>query len=113
MIHLERADRAPFIESLSRAGEHLHVVIDDGRGDIYDPFIRALRLPSWTGHNLDALLDALRDVADAHGSPWTLVWEPAPERLRTEGVRSVLADLESQTPGLSIAVADDESGHQI
>lgn len=110
MIHLSQAEVAPFITARSRGGEHLHVVMDDGEGDIYDPFVRALHLPSWTGHNLDALIDALRDVVDRHDAPWTLVWQPAPGRERTAGVQAVLADLEDEAPGLTVALADGAAG---
>ncbi|RWU81936.1 hypothetical protein CWN80_14145 [Janibacter hoylei PVAS-1] len=84
--------------------DHVHLV-DGGadRDETYDRFVEALLLPEHFGRNLDALMDCLRDVADRHEAPWTLVWRPgAPDA----GVLHILADLDEEYPDLSIVVAD-------
>ena len=61
--------------------------------------------PPTDATNLDALMDCLRDVADRHDGPWTLVWRPS-HGGADPGVLDVLGDLDDEYPDLSIVVAD-------
>lgn len=104
MIHLEAAGVDGLLARAVAGTDHVHLV-DGGadRDETYDRFVEALLLPEHFGRNLDALMDCLRDVADRHEAPWTLVWRPgAPDA----GVLHVLADLDEEYPDLSIVVAD-------
>lgn len=118
MIHIEAAGIDGLLARAVAGTEHVHLV-DGGadREEIYDRFAETLLFPEHFGRNLDALMDCLRDVADRHEHPWTLVWRPdhhdAPDpHLATEstgtdaGVLAVLADLDAEYPDLSIVVAD-------
>ncbi len=104
MIHMEAAGVDGLLARAVAGTDHVHLV-DGGadRDETYDRFVEALLLPEHFGRNLDALMDCLRDVADRHEAPWTLVWRPgAPDA----GVLHVLADLDEEYPDLSIVVAD-------
>lgn len=104
MIHMEAAGVDGLLARAVAGTDHVHLV-DGGadRDETYDRFVEALLLPEHFGRNLDALMDCLRDVADRHEAPWTLVWRPgAPDA----GVLHVLADLDDEYPDLSIVVAD-------
>lgn len=104
MIHMEAAGVDGLLARAVAGTDHVHLV-DGGadREETYDRFVEALLLPEHFGRNLDALMDCLRDVADRHEAPWTLVWRPgAPDA----GVLHVLADLDEEYPDLSIVVAD-------
>ncbi|WP_338751378.1 barstar family protein [Janibacter alittae] len=115
MIHIEAAGVDGLLARAAAGTDHVHVV-DGGtdRSEIYDCFVEALALPDHFGHNLDALMDSLRDVADRHEAPWTLVWRPGrpvpgPEGAASgtdEGVLGVLAALEREYAHLSVVVAD-------
>lgn len=118
MIHIEAAGVDGLLARAVAGTDHVHLV-DGGadREEIYDRFAEALLFPEWFGRNLDALLDCLRDVADRHDRPWTLVWRPgrhdAPDpHLETgstgtdPGVLGVLSDLDGEYADLSIVVAD-------
>lgn len=118
MIHIEAAGVDGLLAWAVAGTDHIHVV-DGGadREEIYDRFAAALLFPEHFGRNLDALMDCLRDVADRHEAPWTLVWRPgrhdAPDPyVPTAGtgtdpdVLAVLADLDAEYPDLSIVVAD-------
>lgn len=122
MIHIERAAVDDFLARAITGPEHVHLV--DGGADrpsSLDAFARSLALPDHFGHNLDALLDCLREKADAHSRPWTLLWRPAEHAARDlslppgegagpaetdPGVLEVLADLEGEYPDLTVVVAD-------
>jgi len=104
VIHMEAAGVDGLLARAVAGTDHVHLV-DGGadRDETYDRFVEALLLPEHFGRNLDALMDCLRDVADRHEAPWTLVWRPgAPDA----GVLHVLADLDEEYPDLSIVVAD-------
>ncbi|NYF97158.1 barstar family protein [Janibacter cremeus] len=113
MIHIEAAGVDGLLARAAAGTDHVHVV-DGGsdRCEIYDRFVEALALPDHFGHNLDALMDSLRDVADRHEAPWTLVWRPgspppgAEGTPTDEGVLGVLASLEREYRDLSVVVAD-------
>ncbi|MDN5716696.1 MAG: barstar family protein [Janibacter sp.] len=118
MIHIEAAGVDGLLARAVAGTDHVHLV--DGGADregIYDHFAEALLFPEHFGRNLDALMDSLRDVADRHDAPWTLVWRPghhdAPDPGRPGGgagtdpaVLEVLADLDDEYPDLSIVIAD-------
>lgn len=104
MIHMEAAGVDGLLARAVAGTDHVHLV-DGGadRDETYDRFVEALLLPEHFGRNLDALMDCLRDVADRHEAPWTLVWRPgAPDA----GVLHILVDLDEEYPDLSIVVAD-------
>lgn len=118
MIHIEAAGADGLLARAVAGSDHLHLV-DGGadREEIYDRFVAALGFPEHFGRNLDALMDCLRDVADRHDSPWTLVWRPGRHDAADPhvpglatgtdaGVLAVLGDLEREYPTLSVVVAD-------
>lgn len=116
MIHIESAGVDGLLARAAAGTDHVHLV-DGGadREETYDRFVAALAFPDHFGRNLDALMDCLRDVADRHDAPWTLVWRPgrhaAPDVVGLDtgtdpGIIGVLADLEDECPGVSVVVAD-------
>lgn len=118
MIHIESAGVDGLLARAVAGTDHVHVV-DGGadREETYDRFVAAFALPDHFGRNVDALMDSLREVADRHDAPWTLVWRPgrrnAPDPtvpgLETgtdPGILDVLASLEEEYPQVSIIVAD-------
>lgn len=122
MIHIEHAGVDGLLARALTTSEHLHLV-DGGvdRPSILDAFARQLGFPDHFGHNLDALMDCLREKGDAHASPWTLVWRPWPHDGRDlslppgqgagpsetdPGVLGVLADFEDEYPDVTVVVAD-------
>lgn len=115
MIHIEGAGVDGLLARAAAGTDHVHVV-DGGtdRSETYDRFVEALALPDYFGHNLDALMDSLRDVADRHEAPWTLVWRPGSavpgagglDAGTDEGILDVLASLEREYDDLSVVIAD-------
>lgn len=118
MIHIESAGVDGLLARAAAGSDHVHLV-DGGadREETYDRFVSTLGFPDHFGRNLDALMDSLRDVADRHEAPWTLVWRPGrhaapdphvggPDTGTDPGVLAVLADLEQEYAGLSVVVAD-------
>lgn len=111
MIHIEAAGMDGLLARAAAGTDHVHVV-DGGvdRSDVYDHFVEDLGLPEHFGRNLDALMDSLRDVADLHQSPWTLVWRPGhaagPDGTSDQGILGVLSSLEEEYPDLSVVIAD-------
>ena len=110
MRRVTAAELDRLVAAQERGELHLHLVESaggtagpGGREAAYDAFAEAFGLPPWFGRNLDALLDALRDVADRHEGAWTLAWAAAGEP--DAGVLGVLADLEEQTPDLDVVVS--------
>lgn len=73
-------------------------------------FARDLDLPSWFGHNLDALADVLRDLTDERGRPILLVWQGT-ERLRRRdpaayrSIAAVLRDVAAERDDLDVRLA--------
>lgn len=74
-------------------------------------FAEALALPGWFGRNLDALLDALRDLQDDEGRDIEVVWDRV-AALRVAdprsyaGILAVLGDVDAQRPDLHVTVID-------
>ena len=96
---------------LARAGGRVvHVVegCEDKRATL-ESFRATLALPDWFGHNLDALMDALRDLRDADGRPISVFWDDA-HALREQDPRafraivSVLEDVERERHDLEVTV---------
>lgn len=118
MIHIEAAGVDGLLARAVAGTDHVHFV--EGGADregSYDQFAESLLFPEHFGRNLDALMDCLRDVADRHDAPWTLVWRPgnhdAPDpnlpsqQTGTDpGILEVLGDLDDEYPDLSIVIAD-------
>lgn len=110
MIHIE-AGGVEGLLARARAGtDHVHLV-DGGtdRAEALARFATELDFPGWFGGNLDALMDCLRDVADRHEHPWTLVWRPGavePDGGTDPGILGVLSSLEEEYAGVSVVVAD-------
>ncbi|MEI2732596.1 MAG: barstar family protein [Dermatophilaceae bacterium] len=72
-------------------------------------FAEALDLPSWFGHNLDALTDALRDLHDPEGRDIELVWDRvaalrAGDPRSYAGILAVLGDVDADRPDLHVTV---------
>ena len=107
MIRLDAEAVDSLLVEAMHGNLHLHVV-DGGhdRESAYDAFEAALDLPDWFGRNLDALYDCLLDIVDRHDGPWTLLWLPAAgsEAADDAGLLGVLADLEMESEGLTVAV---------
>ena len=107
MIRLDAEAVDSLLVEAMHGNLHLHVV-DGGhdRESAYDAFETALDLPDWFGRNLDALYDCLLDIVDRHEGPWTLLWLPAAgsEAADDAGLLGVLADLEMESEGLTVAV---------
>ncbi|WP_435203547.1 barstar family protein [Janibacter sp. GS2] len=116
MIHIEAAGVDGLLARAAAGTDHVHLVDGGaGREETYDRFADALAFPEHFGRNLDALMDCLRDVADRHEAPWTLIWRPGQDVGPTApsldtgsdpGVIGVLADLEREYAGVSVVVAD-------
>ncbi|MGV1008824.1 MAG: barstar family protein [Dermatophilaceae bacterium] len=88
-------------------------VIEGGvdRHSAFVAFAEGLGLPAWFGNNLDALVDALREVADEDGRTVEVIWDGA-ARLRTvdptsfDAICAVLADVERERTDLDVTVVD-------
>ncbi|HIZ97973.1 MAG TPA: barstar family protein [Candidatus Janibacter merdipullorum] len=110
MIHIEAAGVDALLARAATGTDHVHLVDGGaGREETYDRFVAALAFPEHFGRNLDALMDCLRDVADRHDAPWTLVWRPGHHDAHPgtdAGVLGVLADLDEEYPDLSVVIAD-------
>lgn len=77
--------------------------------EFYDEVAAAWTLPEWFGRNLDALFDALGDLAQR---PTVIVWDGLPELadvdpLRTSAVVEVLRDASGQASALVVIVRDE------
>jgi RNAse (barnase) inhibitor barstar len=77
--------------------------------DFYDEIVSAWGLPDWFGRNLDALFDALADLAV---QPTVIVWDGLkaladvdPEQ--ASAAVDVLRDAAGQAPALAVVVRDD------
>lgn len=118
MLHIEAAGVDGVLARAAAGEDHVHLV-DGGadREETYDRFLTALAFPEDVARTLEALRSSLREVADRHDGPWTLVWRPgrhaAPDPTvpglgtgTDSGVLGVLADLEDEYPALSVIVAD-------
>lgn len=85
---------------------------DTDKAALLRQFASALALPDWFGHNLDALLDALRDLESSDGRPIALVWKTASklrsvnERLYAD-VLDVFDQVESERDDLRVTVVAD------
>lgn len=79
------------------------------RHSAFVAFAEGLGLPDWFGHNLDALVDALRDLADSEGRPIELVWDGA-GRLQAadpesyQAICAALAAVEQERADLGVTV---------
>lgn len=88
-------------------------VVEGGvdRHSAFVAFAEGLGLPTWFGNNLDALVDALRDVSDEGGRTVEVIWDGA-ARLRTgdpvsfDAICAVLADVERERPDLTVTVVE-------
>ena len=67
------------------------------RHSAFVAFAEGLGLPDWFGHNLDALVDALRELADTEGRPIEVVWDGAARLQATDpqSFRAICAALAS------------------
>lgn len=81
------------------------------RHSAFVAFAEGLGLPPWFGNNLDALVDALRELGDDQGRAIEVIWDGA-ARLRAadpaayEAICAVLADVERERPDLDATVVD-------
>ena len=88
-------------------------VVEGGidRHSAFVAFAEGLGLPPWFGNNLDALVDALRELADEHGRTIEVIWDRA-ARLRAgdptayEAICAVLADVERERTDLRVTVVN-------
>lgn len=104
------SDVRAHIEAAHDEGRDVRVV-DAGRdkASALDGFARGLGLPTWFGHNWDALLDSLRELRGHDGRPVEIVWDHA-AALRSsdpaayETALEVLEEAASGRPDLHVTV---------
>ncbi|WP_394940750.1 barstar family protein [Psychromicrobium sp. YIM B11713] len=81
------------------------VAAQHSKAGVLEAFAQALDLPSYFGHNLDALADSLHDFADGLNEPSTLIWNVAPEFKASKAYRSVLSMVhEAENAQLKVVV---------
>lgn len=86
-------------------------VVDGGtdKARVLEQFAIGLGLPTWFGHNWDALVDCLRDLTSSDGRPVEIVWDHV-ERLREQDPATyrttleILQQVESERPDLHVTV---------
>lgn len=74
-------------------------------------FAAGLALPGWFGKNLDALTDALRDLADDTHREIELVWDATATIARSDpkayaAIRRVLEDVEAERDDLHVTIVE-------
>lgn len=75
---LDAAEAGEVLQEAYAAGHAVRVVTGgQDKASALAAFAAGLDLPGWFGHNLDALLDALRELADDEGRVVELVWTGA------------------------------------
>lgn len=102
---------ADVVASARGAGRALAVVpAGEDRARSVARFAEALHLPAWTGHNLDALAEALAARFRGRG-PTDLVWDGTATLREGEpeayaALLEVLADTEAELPHLHVTVVE-------
>ncbi len=96
------------VKSVGGGGEGL----GDSKTALIREFASSLGLPDWFGHNLDALLDALRYLESSDGRPIALVWRPASALHRLDpqlygGVLGVFDQVEGERDDLRVTVIEE------
>lgn len=84
---------------------------DTDKAALLREFASALALPDWFGNNLDALLDALRDLESDDGRPIALVWNGASMVRRDDpqlyaDVIDILDQVENERDDLRVTVTE-------
>jgi len=104
------ADVGAVIRQARAAGRAVHVVrAGRDRRTSLAAFASTLDLADWFGHNLDALMDSLRDLNDERGRPVTVIWDHA-ETLHEHDTRTYraiaagLEDVERERDDLETAI---------
>ncbi len=81
---------------------------------VLDTFARGLDLPEWFGRNLDALVDALRELADDSDRIIELIWDTgdlaAVDPRLLGAVLSVLEQVEAERDDLTVTVLGPAGG---
>jgi RNAse (barnase) inhibitor barstar len=111
MRTVDAATGAGAVVQEAYAAGHAVRVVTGGRdkASTLAAFATDLALPSWFGGNLDALVDALRALADAQGRVLELVWVPAATLAREHprayaAVLDALATVEGERTDLQVTV---------
>ncbi len=107
-------DATTALAEVARRGAVAHLVGPiRSRAETFDAFAAALDFPSWTGRNLDALLDALTDLSWQPDAEHVLIWAGHGELADEDPglYREVLAVLEEaaaapQGRTLTVVLAD-------
>lgn len=79
------------------------------RHSAFVAFAEGLGLPDWFGHNLDALVDALRELSDEQDRPIELIWDGAARLQATDPAAyerfcAALASVEKERGDLRVTV---------
>ena len=74
-------------------------------------FAEGLSLPGWFGKNLDALTDALRELADDTNRELELVWDGTAKIARSDpkayaAIRRVLEEVEAERDDLHVTIVE-------
>lgn len=103
-------DLPGLIADAAQEGRQVHLVDAAGsREATLAAFARVLDLPSWFGHNLDALEECLEDLLEASPFPWELILDHALDLCSSDpdaydGIHLLLRDLARRHPGSNVTV---------
>lgn len=106
------SDVAAHVEGAHRDGRDVRVVeAGHDKASVLDGFAAGLGLPSWFGHNWDALLDSVRGLEGDEGRPLEIVWDHTAQLRGTdpasyETALEVLEEAAAGRPDLHVTVVN-------